>query len=324
VLNLVHLHTLQMVIKTGSLSGAAKELGYTTSAVSQQIASLEKSAGVALFERGPRSLWPTPAGVALLKHADAIIARSDEAEDEMCTYARGTRGRLRVGASGTAGAQLVPKALARLVGTHPGAEITVEDDGLLQNDMTTAIIEGKVDLGLVFEYGLVPRTYPDDVVVRTILDEELVVIEGGQSPGPSEDRLELGSVAQQPWVTNRVGTDGSENFYRICANAGFTPQVLFTSNDFDLIRGLVKEHLGLAIVPALALGIDRSIRMRRIGPSAPRRKVHAMHRVTDTNPLIGAAIGALDEAADDFLAWTNRAFASRLDSPIAVTFGDRS
>ncbi|MFC9832795.1 LysR family transcriptional regulator [Rhodococcus sp. NPDC127530] len=324
MLNVVHLHTLQMVIKAGSLSAAAKELGYTTSAVSQQIASLEKSVGVALFERGPRSLWPTPAGVALVNHADAIVARSDEAEDEMRTYALGTRGRLRVGASGTVGAQLVPKALARLVATHPGADITVEDDGLLQNGMTSAITEGKVDLGLVFEYGLVPRTWPEDVTMRPILDEELVVIEGGQGTRSSEDRLELTEVAEQPWVTNRVGSDGSENFYRICAASGFAPQVLFTSNDFDVIRGLVKERLGLAIVPALALGIDRSIQLRRIGPTAPRRRVYAAYRKSDTNPLIGAAIQALDEASDDFLAWTSRAFSSRLDSPIALTFGDRS
>jgi DNA-binding transcriptional LysR family regulator len=324
MLNIVHLQTLQMVIKTGSLSAAAKELGYTTSAVSQQIASLEKSVGVALFERGPRSLWPTPSGVALVKHADAIITRSREAEEEMRTYVSGTRGRLRVGASGSAGAQLVPTALARLMTSHPGSEISVEDDGLFQNDMTFAITEGKVDLGLVIEYGLVPRTWPLDVEVRTVLDEELVVIEGGRGPRPPEDRLDLSEVAERKWVTNRAGSDGSENFYRICAMAGFIPQVLFTSNDFDVIRGLVKEGLGIAVVPALALGIDRSIQLRRIGPVPPRRRVHVVCRKSDTNPLIPAALTALDEAADDFLAWTSRAFGARLDTPIAATFGDRN
>ncbi|MDI9893670.1 LysR substrate-binding domain-containing protein [Rhodococcus sp. IEGM 1381] len=242
----------------------------------------------------------------------------------MQTYALGTKGRLRVGASGTAGAQLVPAALSRLVLSHPGAKITVEDEGLLQHDMTSAVAEGKVDLGVVMEYGLVPRTWAGDNIVRTILDEELVVIEGGQGPSPPDDRLVLTDATERKWVTNRVGSDGSENFYRVCAAAGFVPQVMFTSNDFDVVRGLVKQGLGLAVVPALALGIDRSIQLHRIGPVPPRRRVHVVYRRADTNPLIGAAVNALDQAADDFVAWTNKAFASRLDSPIAITFGDRS
>ncbi|TQC50824.1 hypothetical protein EEB14_01700 [Rhodococcus sp. WS4] len=98
---------------------------------------------------------------------------------------------------------------------------------------------------------------------------------------------------------------------------------VFTSNDFDVIRGLVKEKLGLAIVPVLAIGIDRSIQLRRIGPIAPRRRVYAAYRKSDTNPLIGAAIQALGEASDDFLAWTSRAFSSRLDSPIAIFRGSQ-
>lgn len=194
----------------------------------------------------------------------------------------------------------------------------------MQNDMVIAITEGKVDLGLVMEFGLVPRTWPEDVEIRIVLDEELVVIESGRGPHPPDDRLDLTEVAERKWVANRAGSDGLENFYRICAMSGFVPQVLFTSNDFDVIRGLVKEGLGIAIVPALALGIDRSIQLRRIGPVAPRRRVHAVYRKSDTNPLIPAALTALDEAADDFLAWTSRAFGTRLDTPIAVTFGDRN
>ncbi len=324
MLNAVHLCTLQTVIRTGSHSAAAKELNYTTSAVSQQMAALEKSVGVLLFERGPRSLWPTPAGQALAKHADTILARSAEAEDEMRSFAIGSRGRLRVGASGTAGAQLIPKALARLVVDHPDAEFTVEDDGLLQNDMAAAVVEGKVDLGIVFEYGLVPHAWPGDLHVHTVLDEELVVIQGAHGPTPVDERIELASLAHEAWVTNRVGSDGSESFYRMCKSAGFIPRVLFTSNDFDVIRGIVKEGLGSALVPALALGIDRSIHMHRIGATPPRRKVHAAYRSTDVNPLVPASIRALEDAADDFRAWTSQAFGSRLESPIAITFGDRS
>ncbi|WP_211141594.1 LysR family transcriptional regulator [Mycobacterium haemophilum] len=321
-MNIIHLHTLQTVVKTGSLRGAAQKLGYTTSAVSQQIASLEKSVGVSLFERGPRSLWPTPAGEALVKHADTIITHSNEAEEEMRAYSYGTHGRLRVGVSGSAGAKLVPKALAWLVKAHPGATITVEDEGLLQITMTTAVAEGKVDLGIVMEYGLMPRIWPENVEVRTVLDEELVVIESGLEPREPDHRLAITDLSERKWVTNRACSDESENFYRICAAAGFVPQVMFTSNDFDIIRGLVKEGLGIALLPALALGTDRAIQLGRIGPNPPRRRVHTIYRKSDANPLLLAAVAALDRAATDFVAWASTAFASHLDTPIGITFGD--
>lgn len=320
MLNNIHLHTLHTVVKTGSLRAAAQKLGCTASAVSQQIASLEKSVGVTLFERGPRNLWPTAACEALLKHADAIITRSNEAEEDMRAYSSGARGRLRVGVSGSAGAKLVPKALAQLVRTYPDAIITVEDEGLLQTPMTTAVTEGKVDLGIVMEYELLPRIWPDNIAVKTILDEELAIIETGQSPRTPEHRLSLTDMSEHKWVTNRAGSEESENLYRVCAAAGFIPQVMFTTNDFDIIRGLVKEGLGVALLPALALGTDRAIQLARIGPTAPRRRVHAIYRKTDINPIVPAAVTALDTAAADFVTWANTAFASHLDTPIGVTF----
>lgn len=238
VLNLVHLQTLQAVLKTGSLSGAAKELGYTTSAVSQQVAALERALGVRLFERGPRNLWPTTAAVQMGAHAAAVLSRLSEAQDDMRGFADGRRGRLRVAAFATVGAQLLPRALARLVAQFPEAELTLQDDGA-PGDVAQAVCDGRADLGLVFEYDLVPQTWSDELRTCPILDEELVVLCGTQQRTRDQFHTDLSELSGEIWVTNREDSAGHENTLRLCAQAGFKPDIRFTSNDFDVIRGIV-------------------------------------------------------------------------------------
>ncbi|MGN9839649.1 LysR family transcriptional regulator [Nonomuraea sp. H19] len=318
MLNMVHLQTLQAVLATGSLSGAAKELGYTTSAVSQQIATLERTLGVRLFERGARSLWPTPAAVQMGRHAAAILSRLGEAEEDIRGYAGGQRGRLRVAAFATVGAQVLPKALARLVTRFPEAELTLQYDGG-PPQVAQAVCEGRADLGLVFEYELVPESWPGELRTCPILDEELVVICGRRQHTRDELHIDLAELSDAIWVANREDSPGYENLLRLCAQSGFKPEIRFTSNDFDVIRGIVREDLGVAIVPALALGIDRAITMRRMRSDGPRRKVLAAYRATDPNPLVPAAVDAIREAAAEFVDWTTQAFGVRVDSPLAAT-----
>ena len=317
MLNVVHLQTLQAVLATGSLSGAAKELGYTTSAVSQQIAALERNLGVRLFERGPRSLLPTPAAVQMGTHAAAVLARLAEAEEDVRGFADGHRGRLRVAGFATVGAQLLPRALARLVARFPEVELTLQDDGG-PAEIAAAVCEGRADLGLVFEYDLVPQNWPGELRICPILDEELVVLCGPRQQTAEPFHTDLPELAEEIWVTNREDSAGYQNLVRLCAQSGFHPEIRFTSDDFDVIRGIVRENLGIALVPALALGIDRVITMRRLRSAGSRRKVHVVHRATDPNPLVVAAVEAVREAAAEFVQWTTEAFGVRVDPPLAT------
>jgi DNA-binding transcriptional LysR family regulator len=317
VLNVVHLQTLRAVLATGSLSAAAKELGYTTSAVSQQIAALERTLGVRLFERGPRNLWPTAAAVQMGAHAAAVLSRLSEAEEDIRAFADGHRGRLRVAGFATVGAQLLPKALARLVTRFPEAELTLEDDGG-PPEIVQAVCDGRADLGVVFEYDLVPQSWPGELRTRAILDEELVVLCGPRQRTREQFHTDLSELSEEIWVANREDSVGYQNLLRLCAQSGFKPKVRFTSDDFDVIRGIVRENLGVALVPALALGIDRAITMRRLRSCGPRRKVLAIHRATDVNPLVPAAVEAIQEAAEEFVHWTTGAFGVRVDSPLAT------
>jgi DNA-binding transcriptional LysR family regulator len=107
----------------------------------------------------------------------------------------------------------------------------------------------------------------------------------------------------------------------MCHLAGFAPNIGFHSNDFDVIRGLVKETIGIALVPALALGIDRGIAFHRLA-NPPRRTIHVAHRASDMNPLLAVTMTALREAAEDFIDWTTDAFEVHLDSPVASIVRD--
>lgn len=317
MINPVHLQTLKAVLDTGSLSGAAKVLGYTTSAVSQQIAALERSVGVRLFERGPRSLWPTSAALQMGGQANEILYRIGEVEETMRAFSEGRRWRLRVGAFATVGARLLPDALARLVDRFHDTELLVHDGD--PRELAESVREAKTDLALVCEYDLVPRTWPGELRVHPVLDEETVLI---RAAGHGDSRVRLGELAEEVWISNHPGSAGHDNLLRACAQAGFSPDVRFCSDDFDVVRGIVRAGLGVALVPSLALGGDQAIAVRRLPGGGPRRRVHALYRSTDPNPLLPVAVDAIRRTAREFASGRDGVFGAPCASPLAQAHGD--
>ncbi|UYQ76550.1 LysR family transcriptional regulator [Glutamicibacter sp. JL.03c] len=319
-LNIIHLRTLQAVIRAGSHSAAAKQLGYTTSAVSQQIAALEKSAGVELFERGPRNLWPTAAGLAMDEHSNRILKLVVEAEDDMANYASGASGRLRVAATGAAAAQLIPRALARLAAQHSNINISVQNarEG---RTLIDDVLEGFADLVILYDYDLGTPQWPEGLVAHTVMEEELVMVASPDS-GTITTRISLADFSAEQWVANDPGSADTDYLLQACEREGFQPDIKYFSNDFDVIRGFVKERLGVALMPALALGIDRSIQMCRINAGSLKRRVLVAHRSSDSNQLLPATLAALQDAAEEFLQWTRTAFLEPQETPLGA-IGER-
>src|ERR687883_1308548 len=147
MLDVKRLRVLREVAARGSFSAAAEALGYTQSAVSQQIAALEREAGSTLIERNPRGLRLTDAGEALVRHADKILARLAEAEAELEAIAGLRGGRLRVATFPTAGATLVPHAIREFNQRHPQVELTLTD--LEPHESVPLLRAGELDLILV-------------------------------------------------------------------------------------------------------------------------------------------------------------------------------
>ena len=314
-INFNSLRTLLAVVDTGSHTGAAKRLGYTTSAVSQLMAALEKALGVDLFERGPRSLLATPAAVAMSRHAQIILQQAARAEDEMRAFASGTVGSLRIGAAGSPAAQLVPRTLSRLSMKYAAANVSMTDFHR-QAPLSSAVLEGKIDVALHAQFGTLAPQLPEGLELVPLLQEELVVISAADTLHTPGATVPLASLKDETWIANSVGSNADELLTDLCQEAGFQPRSGLRSDDYDVIRNMVKETLGIALVPALSLGIDRGISFNRLDP-APQRIIYAVHRSSDTNPLLTVALDALRIAVDDFIDWTSSAFATGLSTPLA-------
>src|SRR2546427_4722205 len=150
MLNVARLRVLKEVAYRGSFSRAADALSYTQSAVSQQIAALEAEAGMALLERHPRGVSLTAAGQTLVGHAEGILARLEAADAALSAIAGLRGGRLRMASFPTAGATLMPLAVATFRASYPDVELTLAEGG--PEEIAPRLRAGELDLALLFEF----------------------------------------------------------------------------------------------------------------------------------------------------------------------------
>jgi DNA-binding transcriptional LysR family regulator len=241
-----HFAALQAVASAGSFGRAAERLGYTQSAISQQIATLERIVGEKLVERpgGPRPVSLTEAGQLLLRHADSIVARLQAAQADLQALRAGEAGTLRVGTFQSAGARVLPEIMRRFTGQWPLIEVMLEehDDEVIAD----ALERGELDVGfLLLPIGDAPLD-----TVELLRDPYVLVVAAGSplADGPPS----LQEIARQPLVGFRSGlsTDPIEAAFRA---ARVEPRWAFRSNDNQTVQGLVAAGMGSAIVPLLTV-----------------------------------------------------------------------
>ncbi|SDH00507.1 DNA-binding transcriptional regulator, LysR family [Sinosporangium album] len=286
----LHLVTLRQVCESGSFAIAARELGYTASAVSQQISSLEKDTGLALFEREPHGIRATAAAHRLVELSKRVLATLDDFGYEVRELATGSTGRIRVGSFPTASVRLVPPALSAFTRRYPRAEVLLEEGE--PDELIPPLVEGDLDMALVYEYGLSPRQWPKGLTAHPLLRENLLLLR----PRHRAPSAKLPALAGERWITSREDTAGAQSLTRLCAAAGFTPTVAFRSNNYDVVRQLVATMLGVTIVPALAHVPDDRILATRLTRRSAHRTVLALHREANTNPLLGDVLATLRQA----------------------------
>lgn len=307
MLDPIQLRTLGAVVRYGSFAAAAAELRYTPSAVSQQMAALERSCGVGLFERLPHGIVATGAAELLSARSADLLADLAAAELAVSEVARGQSGELRMGAFPTAGARLVPGALRAFTHQRPGIGVQLDEGE--PEALTASLLGGTLDVALVYRYDLVPvdddarlsgvELLREQVRLLVHRDHPLARASAGRSrPVP------ISTVRDERWVAPLSGSPGALSLDRRCAAAGFTPAVAFRSNDYSVVRGLVAAGLGVALVPDLALVDDERVRAvtltgRREGVG---RTVRLLHRTTNRNPLLAPMIAVLHAAASEVLA----------------------
>ena len=251
MLDVKRLKVLREVSIRGSFSAAAESLAYTQSAVSQQIAALEREAGTVLVERRARGVHLTEAGRALVAHADVILARLADAEAELEAIAGMRGGRLRLVSFPTAGATIAPLAIARFRARHPGVELTLAprepDEG------RECLKAGECDIALTMAAGCAPI---DDPAIEThdLLDDPFYLCLPVGHRVARKARVRLADLAEDSWILGASGRcpDGVV-LARACQAAGFEPRVAFQSDDYNAIQGFVAAGVGICLIPDLAL-----------------------------------------------------------------------
>jgi DNA-binding transcriptional LysR family regulator len=297
MLNLGRLNVLREVVDRGSFSAAADALSYSQSAVSQSIATLEAEVGTALIERDRRGVRPTAAGAALLGHTEGILARIEAAEAEVAAISGGRGGRLRIASFPTAGATLMPLAIARFRASHPGVEVTLAEGE--SEEIAPRLRAGEFDLVLLFEFEGVGERLGTGMRRFELLDDPLHLALPSDHRLAKRKRLQLSDLGEESWIQTSAASPCARHVVRSCHAAGFEPRVSFESDDYQTVQGLVAAGVGVALIPKLALSVVRAdITVRGLHPSSPVRKVFAAtRRSAAVTPAVATMIDVLREAA---------------------------
>jgi DNA-binding transcriptional LysR family regulator len=296
MLNVGRLRVLREVAYRGSFSAAAEALSYTQSAVSQQIATLEAETGMTLLERHPRGVSLTAAGQTLVAHAEDILARLDAAEQALAAIAGLRGGRLRMGSFPTAGAALMPLAIARFRELYPDVELTLAEAE--PEELVPRLRSGELDLALVFQFEGQPALEREMMRVPLLADPMFVALPR-EHPLAGRRRLRLQDLREQAWVQTSRASACARHVVRCCRAAGFEPQVSFESDDYATVQGLVAAGVGVALVPALALSsVHEDVVVRELSPASPSREViAAAPGGARLQPAVPAMVGVLEQAA---------------------------
>jgi DNA-binding transcriptional LysR family regulator len=270
MLNLGRLRVLSEVVAHGSFSGAAEALSYTQSAVSQAVARLEAETGATLIVRDRRGVRPTAAGATLVEHAEAIFAQVGAAEEELAAILGVRGGRLRMASFPSAGATLMPLAIATFRERHPDVSLTLAEGE--PEEITPRLRAGEFDLA----FPGVGERAGSGLRSVTLLEDPMHVALPAKHPLAEQPALTLADLQEQQWVQTSASSPCARHVVRSCLAAGFAPNVAFESDDYETVQGLVAAGVGVALIPRLALTRVRpGIVVRALAPRSPARKVVA-------------------------------------------------
>ena len=298
MLNPIHLETLQAVMHTGSFADAARRLGYTGSAVSQQIATLERQIGTKLFERDAHGVRPTTAAEFIAGRALAALGTLRALENDIALLVRGATGRLRLGSFPTCNERLMPAALARFSTGCPGVDLHLEEGE--PGELIPMLRAHDLDVAVVYHYGRTPRRWPRDMPVEPLLREDLLLL----SPPHLEitspaDTATLAELRDETWIAPQTGTAGATTLLRLCADAGFEPNISFRSNNYAVIHGLVAAGFGLAIAPALGCRPTPGVATTEIVGDGVVREVVMLRAPGTADAMWASLVGSLRASAGE-------------------------
>lgn len=251
-----HLRLIAAIDEHGTLSGAARELGLSQPAITQQMQRLERDLGTPLVTKQSRGVTLTSAGRVLLRHAAQVLPALSRAESEVAAIAGLRGGEIRISAFASGAAALLPKALARMAREHPGISFRLGEEET--EDSLELLRKGDCEIALVYEYhseGMTLRR-PDihheaDEIWRTAMEEHIWLAMPTSHPLAGDEEVDVSDLAGARWISGCPSCQG--NLVDVCSVAGFRPDITYETDDYIALQGLAAAGLGVALLPDLML-----------------------------------------------------------------------
>ena len=275
MLDVKRMAVLREVVARGSFSAAADSLHLSQSAVSQQVAALEREVGLQLLERTSDGPKLTVAGEKLAGHADAVLARLDEAERELAEIAGLEGGRLRVTSFPTASATLMTLAMSEFRSRHPQIELQFAESE--PEEAMPAIRRGDCDVALIFDYLDLPTEFGRDVEAEMIYEDPMRVALPPGHPLAASKKVKIADLSDEDWLCGNEPSSCRQHVISACRSAGFEPKISFETDDYQVLQGLVASGLGVGLLPTLAYQ-DPGVELREIAGQNPVRRIWSVAR----------------------------------------------
>jgi DNA-binding transcriptional LysR family regulator len=297
MLDVRRLRLLSELEARGTIAAVAGALHFTPSAVSQQLAALEREAGVVLVERVGRGVRLTDAGRRLVEHARAVLERLELAEAELGS-ADDVRGTVRVAAFQTAAYWIVAPAIVALATSHPGVEVRLDE--LEAEDGLPLLRTGDVDIVVAEEYAYAPRPHDAALERHPLGDDAIRLVLPAGHRLARRRQVDLSELAGEDWAATHEDTHWADMLIRTCRTVGgFEPSIRYRASDIRLYCHLAAAGLAVSFVPALGRPErEPGVVVRDVAGASLSRSLFAVTRRSGVaRPAVAAVLGAVGEAA---------------------------
>lgn len=286
------LRLLRELAARGTIAATAEACSLTPSAVSQQLAVLQREAGAPLLIRDGRRVLLTEAARVLVTHTERILAELESARADVAALTGEVGGVVRLGAFPTAASVLVPGAIAACRAEHPDLKVMLEECETTEG--ITALKAGQIDVLILYEYNLLPAVTEMGVELTPLVTEALLAAVPAALDLP-RGQLSLDVFRDQPWIAPHSDTALRTTLERACGLAGFAPQFDYTSDDYTVILSLVNAGLGVTLLPQLAIdSVSADVRVHGVfGPTLSRKVSAAVRAGSARTPSIAALLASL-------------------------------
>lgn len=292
MLNLERLRVLHAVSTSGSVAGAARTLHVTTSAVSQQLARLEREVGQRLIQRHGRGVRLTEAGTLLADSAADLLTHVEQVEAGLAAHRGTVAGSLMIAAFATASRGLLPVVVRDLKARYPDLSVSLSEQE--PHEAIPALRRGNVDVAVVQDWAEDPLTVPDGVSRQNLLDDPFDVALPIDHPLADRDSLAVKELAGEDWISWSSGQICHDWLARTLSTHGAQARVMHTASEHSTQLALVAAGLGVALIPRLGREpAPASVRFVPLEPP-PNRRIFALWRTsTTTRPAIAATLETL-------------------------------